>query len=110
MDFKNANKLTNRLKRILRLVEWSLNASNIELQTLQCPLLWQLYTCVMSKPNPKQSYLPLTHYDFNEIQDKMHYYKLQFNLLLWLYLNDKSTFELFLRDIKTLIYQHVQRI
>jgi hypothetical protein len=40
MDFKNANKPTNRLRRLLRLVEWSVNASNIELQTLQFPLLW----------------------------------------------------------------------
>jgi hypothetical protein len=64
----------------------------------------------MSKPNPKQNYLPLTHYEFNEIQDRMHYYKLQFNWLLWLYLNDKSTFEKKMKDIKTLIYQHVQRI
>jgi len=47
----------------------------------------------MSKLNPKQSYFTLTHYEFNEIQAKMHYYKLQFNWLLWLYMNDKSTFE-----------------
>jgi hypothetical protein len=76
MDFKNTNKSTIELRRLFKLVKWSLYASNIELQTLQCPLLWQLYTCVMSKPNPKQGYLPLTHYEFNEIQDKMHYYKL----------------------------------